>query len=148
MTENWLGATEHNIPIEKGLLPMDDYTKANLDWWNEAAIVHSQGESYELASFKAGRTKLHSLELEEVGDVAGKKLLHLQCHFGLDTLSWARLGAQVTGIDFSDKAIAIAQNLSRNLTWTRPLSALNFTTCQTFWMLPEHLISSTHLMGL
>ncbi len=97
MTENWLGATEHNIPIEKGLLPMDDYTKANLDWWNEAAIVHSQGESYELASFKAGRTKLHSLELEEVGDVAGKKLLHLQCHFGLDTLSWARLGAQVTG---------------------------------------------------
>ena len=96
---------------------MDDYTKANLDWWNEAAIIHSnsQGDIYELASFKAGKTKLLPLELEEVGDVAGKKLLHLQCHFGLDTLSWARLGAQVTGIDFSDKAIAIAQNLSQEL---------------------------------
>ena len=69
---------------------MDDYTKANLDWWNKAAIVHSQsqGDIYELASFKAGKTKLLPLELEEVGDVAGKRLLHLQCHFGLDTLSW------------------------------------------------------------
>ncbi len=96
---------------------MDDYMKANLDWWNEATIVHSQsqGDIYELASFKAGKTKLLPLELEEVGNVSGKKLLHLQCHFGLDTLSWARLGAQVTGIDFSDKAIAIAQNLSQEL---------------------------------
>ncbi len=94
---------------------MDDYTKSNLDWWNEAATVHSQGEGYELANFKAGKTKLHFLELEEVGDVAGKRLLHLQCHFGLDTLSWARLGAKVTGIDFSDQAIAIAQSLSQEL---------------------------------
>jgi SAM-dependent methyltransferase len=94
---------------------MDDYTKANLDWWNEAALVHARGEGYELAAFKAGKTKLHFLELEEVGEVAGKTLLHLQCHFGLDTLSWARLGAKVTGIDFSDKAIAIAQSLSQEL---------------------------------
>lgn len=94
---------------------MDDYTKANLDWWNEAATIHSQGGAYNVTSFKAGKNRLHRLELEEVGDVKGKKLLHLQCHFGLDTLSWARLGAQVTGIDFSDKAIAIAQNLSREL---------------------------------
>ena len=58
---------------------MDDYTKANLDWWNEAAILHSQsqGDIYELASFKAGKTKLLPLELEEVGNVSGKKLLHL-----------------------------------------------------------------------
>ena len=94
---------------------MDDYTKANLDWWNEAAVVHAQGDAYELASFKAGKTKLHFLELEEVGGVAGKTLLHLQCHFGLDTLSWARLGAKLTGIDFSDQAIALAQSLSQEL---------------------------------
>ncbi|HEX9131303.1 MAG TPA: class I SAM-dependent methyltransferase [Ktedonobacteraceae bacterium] len=94
---------------------MDDYTKANLEWWNEAATVHSQGEGYDLASFKAGMIRLHPLELAEVGDVAGKRLLHLQCHFGMDTLSWARLGARVTGIDFSDKAIAIAQSLSQQL---------------------------------
>src|SRR6266436_5957967 len=94
---------------------MDDYTKANLDWWNEAATVHAQGDAYQLASFKAGKTKLHPLELEEVGDVSGKKLLHLQCHFGMDTLSWARLGAEVTGIDFAEQAIAIAQSLSQEL---------------------------------
>ncbi len=94
---------------------MDDYTKANLDWWNEAAIIHSQGNVYEMASFRAGKIKLHPLELAEVGDVAGKRLLHLQCHFGMDTLSWARLGAKVTGIDFSDKAIEIAQNLNQEL---------------------------------
>jgi SAM-dependent methyltransferase len=112
---------------------MDDYTKANLNWWNEAAIVHSQGEGYDLASFKAGKNRLHPLELEEVGDVAGKKLLHLQCHFGMDTLSWARLGAQVTGIDFSDKAIAIAQNLSQELN-------LNATfICTELYTLPDVL---------
>ncbi len=96
---------------------MDDYTKANLAWWNEAAIVHaqSQGDMYELASFKAGKIKLRPLELAEVGNVADKRLLHLQCHFGMDTLSWARLGAKVTGIDFSDKAIEIAQSLSQEL---------------------------------
>jgi 2-polyprenyl-3-methyl-5-hydroxy-6-metoxy-1,4-benzoquinol methylase len=59
--------------------------------------------------------KLRPLERAEVGDVVGKKLLHLQCHFGLDTLSWARLGAQVVGIDYAEKAIAIAQALCQEL---------------------------------
>src|SRR5258706_8625156 len=94
---------------------MDDYTKANLDWWNEAAVVHAQGDAYELASFKAGKTKLHFLELEEVGDVTGKTLLHLQCHFGMDTMSWARLGAKVTGVDYSERAIELAQSLAKEL---------------------------------
>src|SRR5881398_1050672 len=87
----------HTIFNLERQISMDDYTKANLAWWNEAAIIHSQsqGDIYKLASFKAGKTKLLPLELEEVGDVAGKRLLHLQCHFGLDTLSWARLGAKV-----------------------------------------------------
>jgi SAM-dependent methyltransferase len=64
---------------------------------------------------KAGRISLKSIEREELGDVRGKSLLHLQCHFGLDTLSWARLGARVTGIDFSDKAIARATELAAEL---------------------------------
>ena len=71
---------------------MDSYMKANLDWWNEAVGVHAQGDTYGLESFKAGMSRLKYLEREEVGEVAGKSLLHLQCHFGLDTLSWARLG--------------------------------------------------------
>jgi SAM-dependent methyltransferase len=94
---------------------MDEYMKANQGWWNEAAQVHAQGEHYQLKEFKEGMTKLHGLEREEVGDVNGKKLLHLQCHFGMDTLSWARLGAHVTGIDYAEKAITIAQSLSEEL---------------------------------
>ena len=91
---------------------MDRYIKANLDWWNEAVSVHAEGDTYGLEGFKAGMSKLKYLEREEVGEVAGKSLLHLQCHFGLDTLSWARLGAHVTGVDFSEKAIALARSLA------------------------------------
>lgn len=94
---------------------MDDHTQANQTWWDEAAQAHAQGEGYQLKEFKAGMNKLHSLEYIEVGNVEGKQLLHLQCHFGMDTLSWARLGAKVTGVDFSPKAIAIAQSLSQEL---------------------------------
>ena len=67
---------------------------------------------YDMAGFKAGGISLDALERGEVGDVAGKSLLHLQCHFGMDTLSWARLGAQVTGMDYSPEAIAKAQQLA------------------------------------
>jgi SAM-dependent methyltransferase len=55
------------------------------------------------------------LEREELGDVSGRSLLHLQCHFGLDTLSWARLGARVTGVDFSPQAIDLARSLAQEL---------------------------------
>ena len=58
---------------------------------------------------------LNPIELEEMGDVTGKSLLHLQCHFGMDTLSWARRGAKVTGVDFSDKAIDLARSLAKEL---------------------------------
>jgi 2-polyprenyl-3-methyl-5-hydroxy-6-metoxy-1,4-benzoquinol methylase len=94
---------------------MDDYKQANLALWNEWAALHENSDFYDLASFKTGRNSLRPLELAEVGSVAGKSLLHLQCHFGMDSLSWARLGAQVTGVDFSDKAISLAQGLSEEL---------------------------------
>jgi len=94
---------------------MDDYTRTNLDHWNELVSLHAQSKFYDLQSFKAGNSTLKPIEVEELGDVAGKSLLHLQCHFGLDTLSWARRGAQVTGADFSDQAIALAQSLSQEL---------------------------------
>ncbi|MBW8687191.1 class I SAM-dependent methyltransferase [Chitinophaga sp. B61] len=67
---------------------------------------------YDLAAFKAGKTSLNEIELEELGDVSGKKLLHLQCHFGMDTISWAKRGAETTGLDFSDKAIDAAKELA------------------------------------
>ena len=94
---------------------MEKYQQANLALWNEWATINAQSEMYDLAGFKAGKCALKPIELQELGDVTGKTLLHLQCHFGLDTLSWARRGARVTGADFSDEAISLAKSLSREL---------------------------------
>lgn len=89
---------------------------SNLDLWEELTANHLKGnKTYPINAFKKGKTSLHAIDVKEVGDVAGKKLLHLQCHFGMDTLSWARLGAKVTGADFSPSAISAAAGLSRSL---------------------------------
>ena len=94
---------------------MNEYIAANRELWNVWAELHSNlpagSEHYDRAKFLGGESALHTLEREELGDVAGKSLLHLQCHFGMDTLSWARLGAIVTGLDFSPKAIEEADKL-------------------------------------
>jgi SAM-dependent methyltransferase len=92
---------------------MDKYLKQNKAHWDEIVPVHEKSKSYDITGFKAGRNSLKPLELEEVGDVKGKSLLHLQCHFGIDTMSWARLGARVTGADFSGEAIKLARKLSQ-----------------------------------
>ncbi len=91
---------------------MNEHIQANQNWWDEAVPVHLASEFYNVDSFRAGRTALLPVELREVGDVRGKTLLHLQCHFGMDTLSWAREGASVTGIDFSGPAIDAARALA------------------------------------
>lgn len=77
--------------------------------------INAKSKFYDLKGFKAGRSSLLSIEREELSDVKGKKLLHLQCHFGMDTLSWAREGAIVTGVDFSENAIDLARTLSKEL---------------------------------
>jgi ubiquinone/menaquinone biosynthesis C-methylase UbiE len=91
---------------------LNEFFEANRDGWNKRTAIHKSSGFYDVASFKAGRTSLNNIELEELGDVKGKSLLHLQCHFGMDTLSWAREGAIVTGIDLSDEAIDYAKQLS------------------------------------
>jgi len=94
---------------------MDDkYFKANQKMWDEFAKEHFQVENefYSVNSFLEGKSTLRPFEIDEVGDVNGKNLLHLQCHFGLDTLSWEREGAIVTGIDFSGEAIKLAKILT------------------------------------
>ena len=83
--------------------------------WDEVVDIHFGSEFYRVAEVKAGGTSLDPLVLSELGDIKGQKLLHLQCHFGLDTLSLARLGASVTGLDFSSKAIATALALASDL---------------------------------
>ncbi|BDU71430.1 class I SAM-dependent methyltransferase [Mesoterricola silvestris] len=86
---------------------------ANLKFWDELADLHVGSSHYNVKAFLESGCTLRSVECEELGDVFGKRLLHLQCHFGLDTLSWAGRGAEVTGVDFSSAAIAIAERLSR-----------------------------------
>lgn len=112
---------------------MDEYLNANRRLWDEWTEINARSEMYNLPGFLAGRNTLHPLIMDEVGDVRGKSLLHLQCHFGMDTLSWARLGAQVTGVDFSPKAISLARRLAGecNLEAT-------FIECNLF-DLPQHL---------
>lgn len=94
---------------------MNQFRDTNRSLWNGWAEINFRASSYRTDAFRAGENKLHAIEREEVGDVSGRSLLHLQCHFGLDTLSWARLGATVTGVDFSPKGIELAESLSREL---------------------------------
>jgi SAM-dependent methyltransferase len=94
---------------------MDDYLAANKALWEEWTAIHETSSLYDLEGFKAGGSRLRTYEVDEVGEVTGKSLLHLQCHFGIDTLSWARLGARVTGADFSDRAIQLARSLAAEL---------------------------------
>src|SRR5262245_3491210 len=83
----------------------------NIALWDGLTELHQFSPLYDLEGFRKGRTSLRSVEKEELGNVADKSMLHLQCHFGLDTLSWASLGAQVVGVDFSKKSIALANSL-------------------------------------
>lgn len=90
---------------------MNEYHEINRRGWNRRTEVHFGHPGYRVQEFLSGQTTLHSLELEELDDVSGRTLLHLQCHFGLDTLSWARRGAIVTGVDISDLSIVRANEL-------------------------------------
>lgn len=87
---------------------------ANLRAWNARTPIHVRDASgfYGVAGFLAGEDKLLPIEAAEIGNVAGQRLIHLQCHFGLDTLSLARRGADATGLDFSPLAIEAARDLA------------------------------------
>lgn len=89
-----------------------NYFEMNREGWDRRAMAHFESEFYDVAGFLAGETSLREIELSELTDVAGRSLLHLQCHFGLDTLSWARLGAKSTGVDISPVAIEKARYLN------------------------------------
>lgn len=93
-------------------MPNPDHEK-NRATWNRMVEIHYDHPEYRTKEFLAGRSKLTSIELEALGDVRDKTLLHLLCQFGLDTLSWAREGAIVTGVDISDNSIAYANRLKK-----------------------------------
>ncbi|GAA3610136.1 methyltransferase domain-containing protein [Flavivirga amylovorans] len=93
----------------------DIYFNTNKATWNDKVKVHAKSDMYDLENFKKGKSSLMSYELDALGHVKGKSLLHLQCHFGQDTLSLSRLGAKCTGVDLSDEGIALAQRLNEEL---------------------------------
>ena len=94
---------------------MDEYLNVNRETWNTWTRLNFASKFYDVEGFKAGRRTLDPVALAGPGDVTGKSLLHLQCHFGMDTISWARRGAIVTGIDFSEEAIKTARALAEEL---------------------------------
>jgi SAM-dependent methyltransferase len=94
---------------------MDDFRRANRANWDDRVPIHVDSPEYRYRDFIEDQLHISSVvafDAERLGDVAGKTLLHLQCHFGTDTLSWARLGAEVTGVDFSEPALDAARRLS------------------------------------
>ena len=93
----------------------EQYFEANRSLWNQRTAVHKDSAFYNLEGFRKGETVLTAVELKELADVKGKKMLHLQCHFGMDSLDWARRGAEVTGVDLSDTAISEAKQLNKEL---------------------------------
>lgn len=89
-----------------------DYLEINRKLWDQRTGIHYDSEFYDVPSFLEGKDSLNPIELDLLGELKGKKVLHLQCHFGQDTISLSRRGAQATGVDFSEKAIARARELS------------------------------------
>lgn len=95
--------------------PEIDYLAINKESWNQRTEVHIHSEFYDNEAFKAGKSSLNEIELNLLPPLEGKSLLHLQCHFGQDTISLSKLGAKCTGVDLSDKAIYYATELAKDL---------------------------------
>lgn len=93
----------------------NDYLELNKDAWNKKTGEHIHSAFYDVENFKKGKSSLNEIELDLLGNIANKDLLHLQCHFGQDSLSLARMGAKVTGVDLSNKAIEEARKLSSEI---------------------------------
>lgn len=112
---------------------MNRFVRSNATLWDEWTKLHLGSDYYAVDTLRSGGVTLGALERSEVGEVAGKSLLHLQCHLGLDALSWARLGASVTGVDISQESIRAAECLRDELEF-----AAEFI-CSDIYDLPQHL---------
>jgi ubiquinone/menaquinone biosynthesis C-methylase UbiE len=110
-----------------------DYIKINKELWNNKTDIHVNSDFYDNDSFIKGKSSLNSIELELLGDIKGKSILHLQCHFGQDTISLSRLGATTVGVDLSDKAIETAKELAKTTN-----TNAKFICCDVY-DLPNHL---------
>jgi len=110
-----------------------NYIDINKNTWNNKTEVHINSEFYDNEKFLRGKSTLNDIELELLGAISGKKILHLQCHFGQDTMSFSRMGAHATGVDLSDKAIEKARE------FTSKLGLDTQFICCDLYDLPNHL---------
>jgi ubiquinone/menaquinone biosynthesis C-methylase UbiE len=110
-----------------------DYIFINKVSWNKRTEAHLSSDFYDVAGFLKGNTSLNSIELSLLSDIKGKSILHLQCHFGQDTISLQRLGATVTGVDLSDQSIASANDLAAKAGFVPTF------ICCNLYDLPSHL---------
>jgi SAM-dependent methyltransferase len=118
----------------------EDFLAHNRRLWDTWTGMHVDSAFYDLKAFKQGANSLREVELAEIGEVRGLDLLHLQCHFGQDTLSWTRLGARVTGLDLSTVAIQTAQALAQELSLPAHFVATDL------YQAPEHLTGQFDLV--
>ena len=117
-----------------------NYIDINRHSWNNRTDAHMKSEFYDHEGFMNGRTSLNDIELKLLRYLNGKRILHLQCHFGQDSISLSRLGAKVTGVDLSDKAINKAKQIARDLK-----TNTNFICCDIYDLpnyLDEHVLTS------
>ncbi len=112
---------------------MKDYKKINKIAWNKKTAVHQDSIFYDMPSFKAGKNTLKRIELDLLGNIEQQSVLHLQCHFGQDSISMSRMGARVTGVDLSDKSIELARTLATELN-----QDVQFVNCD-LYSLREHV---------
>lgn len=110
-----------------------DYLAKNKASWNKRTAVHVDSDFYNNQAFMDGKSSLNAIELALLGNVSGLKILHLQCHFGQDSISLSRLGASVTGVDLSDQAIETARALAK-----KTKQSTKFICCD-IYDLPNHL---------
>jgi SAM-dependent methyltransferase len=97
------------------MINYNKYFETNKLLWNKRVDINFNSKFYDKKKFKETKNSLNSIELNELGDITGKSILHLQCHFGQDTLSLSKLEAKVTGVDFSEEAIKKAKELSKEM---------------------------------
>ena len=110
-----------------------DYIAINKETWNKRTVIHVDSDFYDNANFIKGKSSLNDFELNLLGNIEGKSILHLQCHFGQDTISLTRMGATATGVDLSDKGIETAKDLA-----IKTNSDAQFICCN-IYDLPQHL---------
>lgn len=113
--------------------PEDNYIEINKNSWKNRTQTHISSDFYDMNGFLKGNTSLNEIELQLLGNIQGKSILHLQCHFGQDSISLSKLGAKVTGIDLSDKAIIKAKEIATILN-----TDTEFICCD-IYDLPQHL---------